>query len=104
MVEGDYRNGVEFCQTGKTEAYGEELGKKNAPRCARGWVALKRSPYNIAPPRRTENCYQLCMVPSSLRLTGKYARLYGYVEASCSSISTPRPGVSPGCIMPSAKM
>ena len=80
MVEGDYRNGVEFCQTGKSEAYGEDLCKKNAPRYARGWVApfeaqdkLKRSPttsrrYNIAG-------YQLCMVPSSLRLTGKYARL-----------------------------
>ena len=49
MVEGDYRNGVEFCQTGKTESCGEELCKKNAPRYARGWVALKRSPYNIAP-------------------------------------------------------
>src|SRR5882672_9179164 len=48
LVEGDYRNGVEFCQTGKTEAYGEELCGKNVPRYARGWVALKRSLYNIA--------------------------------------------------------
>src|SRR6202022_5099106 len=58
----DYRNGLVFCQTGKSEAR-VELG------CRR---------------------YQLCIVPSSLRLLGRYARRYGELEAGCASC--PRPG------------
>ena len=42
-----------------------------------------------------------CIVPSSFRFTGRYARSYGYVAASVSSMSTPSPGLSPGYIVPS---
>src|SRR5437764_14019875 len=41
-----------------------------------------------------------CTVPSVRRLTGRYAGSYGYFAASVSSMSTPRPGASPGCIAP----
>ena len=55
----------------------------------------------LLPARRD---HQLCMVPSSLRFTGKYARWYGYFAASASSMSTPSPGASPGCISPFSKL
>src|SRR5262249_20067108 len=45
-------------------------------------------------------CHHECTVPSTSRLTGRYAGSYRYFSASASSMSTPRPGVSPGCIAP----
>src|SRR5712691_2681936 len=45
-------------------------------------------------------CHHECTVPSSLRFTGRYAGSYGCEAASPSSMSTPRPGASPGCIAP----
>ena len=45
--------------------------------------------------------YQFHSVPSCCkRFTGRYARLYGYLAANASSISTPCPGTSPGYSMP----
>lgn len=50
------------------------------------------------------SAYQEWSVPSANRQTGRYARLYGNLAASFSSIPTPCPGVSPGSIVPSAKV
>jgi len=54
--------------------------------------------------RRAERRYQSHNVPSRCsRFTGRYARWYGCFAASASSISTPCPDTSPGCMKPASK-
>lgn len=47
--------------------------------------------------RARPTSHQLCIVPSSSRLTGSDAARYGYRAAASSSMSTPSPGSSDGC-------
>ncbi|SDZ17479.1 Protein of unknown function [Micromonospora pattaloongensis] len=66
---------------------GLEAVRRHWPGTDDGFTALSR-------PR---NSHQLCREPSSSRLTGSAAGLYGYCAASSSSMSTPSPGSSDTC-------
>src|SRR5882672_3984924 len=59
-----------------------------------------KTPSSVSPWCMSSRHHHECIVPSCLRFTGKYARSYGYFAANDSSISTPRPGASPGCMNP----
>src|SRR6266566_10104102 len=98
VILANYKNRFPACQTVKSEL---EIQRDSTNRKAPSLVVSGIAPSNSS--MRTLP-YQLCMVPSTLRLIGRYARRYGYLEARVSSMSTPRPGASPGCIIPSEKL
>src|SRR6266852_6910248 len=98
VIPANYKNRFPACQTVKNELeIQRDLTNRKAPSLVVSGIAPSNSSMRSLP-------YQLCMVPSTLRLIGRYARRYGYFAARASSMSTPRPGASPGCIIPSEKL
>src|SRR6266849_5331750 len=74
----DYRNGLVFCQTGKSEAIVQLDWRR--PSLRSGWDALKRSPYNVAS-RRHARSVALPTVHGSVELA-----IDGQVRATIGTV------------------